>query len=154
MFQKLWNLKFYIEDKIFRVKMAYQRAFRGYDDLSVWNYDSRLVDDARIRLEHLLKIIGGCPMDIYKKCGENDIDSSSMWKSYIDDMIYFLKYAGMDGMSDWCKDNKIPNMRYPGEGLYKKYPNAKTDLQILIKEDKRIARGRKYFFKYFYSLWD
>jgi hypothetical protein len=126
--------------------MAWQRAYRGYDDISVWNFDEGIVRDAYIRLKALSESKScGYPQEIHDRCAGNETDAASMWKGFVSDMVYFLKYAHADGLKDWCDDKEKTDIEYIA--LYRISP-------YVIKHDKRAKKGRYYLMKYFYGLWD
>lgn len=150
-FLPLYHLRSLISDKIFLLKMAWQRAYRGYDDVSVWNLDDFLAKGAYTRLNVLSKLsCFGYPQEILDKCNDNEDDALSMWHGFVSDMIYFLKYADSEGLDTWMKERsytdnqRIATWRAVGT----------NPVKALCRLDKRFKKGRYYFFKYFYSLWD
>jgi hypothetical protein len=42
-----WRTYYTIKDFIYSIKMAYQRVFRGYDDLAKWNLESHLAQEIK-----------------------------------------------------------------------------------------------------------
>jgi hypothetical protein len=39
-----WRIYYTIKDWMYEVKWAYQRVFRGYDDLATWNLESHIAE--------------------------------------------------------------------------------------------------------------
>ena len=120
------------------VKYFFQRLFRGYDNVDIFAFDTRLATIIVKRLKEFRKIVSHVPHEMIEKCGyTSDMNRDEFeivlaeWKKELDKMIHAFELTAND---DW-------NFKCNCEG------------QADVLELKR-QRGIKLFAKYYDNLWD
>lgn len=126
-----------------RLKWAWQRAYRGYDDLAVIDAFSAISKYAHDAVSAYRKLFDSK----MSYCGTPEGITIEEWKSYLDDMIYFLKWSDTDALGKYLEEN--PNADFDGTLV------MITDFQKpLHQTDARYKKGRRLFFKHYKSLFD
>lgn len=102
----MWRIKYVF----LKMKQAFQRAFRGYDDLAVWNFDTWFLRTGSKILDKLAESIHGVPYEIVQDVEkdvtiglvrEEDRDAVEFqrWKDTIKQISLYLKEANEDTCS-------------------------------------------------------
>lgn len=139
-----------------------------------WNLSNYLMEHATEHLQAYHKYItdpkkvSGCPTYFYDKYGEDE--GFKKWHEAVSDMIYYtsnydLYIEGRPSdekkLSQWHNDNSDWNKlwkKVEGKDLYSfepdntNWPNWLNGVDA-IHDKERFLRGRKYFIRYFDSLW-
>ena len=127
----LRKYKFKIKDFYWKIKYGFQRMFKDYDNLDIFNTFDKFIERYTKILTRLKNCHHGYPGDL----------TEEEWTDILNDMLYHLKYMDeitvsseleKDVPDDWMVDAKI---------VY----------EIMEKHKEEFF---KLFSKYFYSLWD
>ena len=140
LFSSSWRYSIprFFRDIRFRIKEAYLRAVRGYDDESVWDhYHWAARTNAQI-LRDLAKNKVGCPSEFFNK--KNKKDECFKWKKTLIEMAEGFEAALSIGNLDYMDLEKGGT-----EAHWRK-----KEKQLKDKFDK----GMNLYHKYFYNLWD
>lgn len=134
-FVNTWEYLYYrvpaqLSESRLRIKWAYQRVVRGYDDTFVWSMYSEhcklmIAALTQLRNEHV-----GSPMPDEE---DESTDIHKLWESQLDEMIDGFK--AMQEMEDLTWSDAF----------------NKTKQKAL---DVRFTKGMKLFTKHYRSLWD
>lgn len=124
----------------FKIKMAWQRVFRGYDDSSVWSHHYWHAETTAKMMRRLAQISNGCPSALYDK--KNKKDPYKRWKE-----ILITIAEGFEAM------NKIDNHEHFIENKNNKLNLNKTKQKEKILKNK-FDKGMKLYHEYYQNLWD
>jgi hypothetical protein len=126
----------------YKIKYAYQRVSRGWDDTAVWSIDwylSKLIPQLVKRLKDN-KI--GYPMEMYE--GMTPLDEGGWTYSKEDDEAAAQKWQGiLQTIIDGFEASK----RIQEEHLWSKSPEY-------AELDAKFEKGFELFHKYYFNLWD
>jgi len=116
-----------------RVKWAWQRVFRGWDDRVVWSIDYYLSENMPSWLEMLRDqkhgIPGSCLPDGCRNAGEAELEMGEVkWDGILDTIIDGFKAA-----------REIEDCRWPVN---------------YAASDERFKKGMALFVEHFFDLWD
>lgn len=126
----IWRLKY-----LFRsIKLAWQRIRKGYDDISVWNFQYDFIYRTANILEEMKQNLKSRPFDL----------TMEEWESIIDRMCTCVKMMDCDYVYD-----ELEKISEPADS---------KEMVNRMNESKEIAeRNKKEFFelfeKHFYNLW-
>ena len=170
--RRFWNNHWLCNprENVFRVKCAYQRLTRGWDDRAVWSIDYWLDDKMPAMLRQLKETKHGTPTDMFPTEPEyTDEDgnaneagweiANARWAETLDKMI-----AGFEAsrrVKDMTYDEELGPypLRRP-EGVSKEdWANVKHDhyeaSKLLAERDEKIFKeGMALFAEHYWSLWD
>lgn len=122
---KLINFKF-------ELKLAWQRAYRGYDDSEVWGLADSITQKIILTLPKLIENHNGVPADL----------TEEKWTAILKGMLYHFQHSD----EEWCMEN------------IKGFMSMNNTYEQYIKENEYMLEHRKIayelFLKHFDDLWD
>lgn len=135
----LWDritLPFYrargwIKNVYWEVRYGFQRMFKGYDGVDVFETYYKFTDRYSKILTRLRKNHVGYPYDL----------TEEKWDNILDEMIYHLYYMVEDNVINDLKRD-VPNEWHPSQ----------KNIDVVMEKHK--DEFFKLFSKYFYNLWD
>lgn len=128
-------------DLYYRAKWGCQRMFRGYDDVTCWNYNTEIANISIAALTEIKKNLHGHP----GQC--KDIKE---WKTILTKLIQgFKAYKHLSELDYIRKTNKTYKTgNKKGRHIYYIDNRAKTKWEI------DFDKGMTLYKKYFFALWD
>lgn len=138
-FEKVWDvittpyykLKWWVRDAYWKIRYGFQRMFKGYDSVDVFETFSKF-------RERYIKILTDYRKHHIGYCSEM---TEEEWDNIIDEMIYHLKYMDEEAVTDELERDVPDNWS----------ASHKTVGEIL---DNHKNKFFELFSKYFYDLWD
>lgn len=116
----------------FELKLAWQRAYRGYDDSEIWGLSDSITKKIILTLPELIENHHGHPAFM----------TNEEWTNILKDMLFHFQHSD----EDWCMEN------------IKGFMSVNNEYDDYVKEDKYRLEHRKkayeMFLKYFDCLWD
>lgn len=125
-----------LDDFRYKIKWFFQRLFRGYSDIELWNLDDSIIKFTLPRLKAFRDQTQGYP---------SNIDTFEEWQAILDEMIWAMEYVSSDEMPYWDLKEK-----------YGEETDEDGKLKYIVEFEKLEERARKgfeYFGKYFNNLW-
>jgi hypothetical protein len=119
----------WIRERFHSIKMAWQRAFRGYDDLLLWNINSYILEHSLAGLRYMRKHGKGYPAVVHVD-GEEE-ESRAYWKMTLDKMI-----LGLESMQNLIDNEYILSV------------DERAELRLEFEEAWKLMD------EYFEMLWD
>lgn len=151
-----------------KVKWAYQRVARGWDDTAVWSIDWWLDNKMPDMLRQLKRDKHGIPMDMFDGLPTNaegwhdepetDI-AQARWDAIIDKMIAAFEASRRICSGVYEEELGEYPLRRPKGVSRNAWEKARADRfvasQLLIERDKKIfEEGMALFVEHYRSLWD
>jgi hypothetical protein len=99
--RKWWRFQGIIQEAWFKIRMFFQRLFRGYSDNEWWNFKHEMSHWAIPRLKALRANHHGTPCTGYDDCTSNE-----EWNAILDQVIEAFQLVDDDEWSD-ANDTKI-----------------------------------------------
>lgn len=152
----VWN---HVRDLYYQCKYGFQRMFRGYDDVQVFDLQYKLI-------EHIYKVL----MDFRANCcGHPANYTYEEWLNILDEMILCFKEANPDTCSqqndiDYDMDfNFTPSTKDGFFELSIVYPTKEDEEKSKLSltrnkeieeyQQENLQKGLKMLSEHFYSLW-
>lgn len=126
-----YRVKNWTRDTYWEIRYGFQRMFRGYDEVDVFETFAKFIDRYTKILTRLRNNHWGHPYNL----------TEEEWDTVIDEMIYHLKYMDEETVTEELERN-VPN----GWAA-----SSKTVYEILEKHKDQFF---ELFSKYFFDLWD
>lgn len=143
-----------------KIKWIFQKIFRGYNDVDLWNLNYHLAELILKRLKAFRKMDkNGVPAEFAPKHHEGEIDMAA-WNEALDKMIWSFQHVLYDyGSEEDCpyKDDIWHKCEpYPAFPFFD--PDFKLDVKFSMADHEeyhaRYEDGMKLFAKYFSNLGD
>lgn len=148
-----------IKDLLIRIKYAWQRAVRGYDDRACWNIDYWFLDIMPKILDNLINNRFGYPgrlddetwdkiLKDMKHCFEDASEETCSMKNEYEEDYYetLLNEYAKNGKATWSK------LSMTQDEIKENY--YKRETEIFEYRNKQLNKGLNLFKKYFWDLWD
>lgn len=126
-----YRVKRLIRDTYWEIRYGFQRMFKGYDSVDVFETYYKFIDRYSKILTRLKKNHVGYPYDL----------DEEEWENILDEMIYHLHYMVEDNVVDDLKRD-VPEEWNPSQ----------KNVDMIM--DKHKNEFFKLFSEYFYNLWD
>lgn len=126
-----WRAKRWVKDAYWEVRYGFQRMFKGYDSVDIFETYYKFTDRYSKILTRLRKRHVGYPYCL----------SEEEWDDILDEMVYHLHYMVEDNVVDELKKD-VP----------KEWSPSQKDVDEIMEKHK--DEFFKLFSKYFYDLWD
>jgi hypothetical protein len=127
---RYWLYGWFLRDWYLKIKYFFQRIFRGYDDVMVWDIYGCIVDSYLKPLKIMRKNLIGHPPEL----------TFDEWRSILDKIIFSFEAVYMNEHD--CKYHEQLTTL------------LKEDRQRFIDYQNQIDEGFLLFGKHFRSLWD
>lgn len=129
-----------ISDGKVKLKMAWQRAIRGFDDSMVWNHHSFHSEYTSKMLRMLAKDKVGCPWGLYDSKTKDD--ECHKWREILKKMAEGFEAATLIDNMSWFTEDKNGN-----------YNKRESDKKRKVLK-KKFDIGMKLYHEYYFNLWD
>lgn len=140
------RLKFRLQNLKWELKYAWQRAWRGYDAIDVFNMDFRFIEKYKEILKHFKETNMGlfCVPEKYKETLGKNIFTEEETDMIIDMMIYHLEMMDEDHVEKILYEQNKNNKDYLTSEEYKR-------IYSIVDQNKEAFM--KLFNAFFWNLW-
>lgn len=131
----------FFDNTYYRIKWAYQRVVRGFDDTMIWNYHSEMTDITIKILTRFKTNLHGYP---------TNLKNTEEWNQILIKIIKSFEARQHINNSDFMRSTKQIHTK----GIFKGMTKSKLDKRMLKRWELQRDEGAKLFIKYFDTLWD